>query len=355
MIKFSDMFMFHSPLEQFEISSYTTYPTTWTNTFFDLYQYNFFFDTNLITKDTTNFFLIFVIFFFVKIINSIVKINNTFFIFFFALACLTGVYFLTFVDHRVTVYDIDQDFKVFEHLHYALDVKHWASLLLSFVWLYLGVLIIMTLNVEVPNLHRVVMYPTFNHMIGELFYKTAFTLFISTLGKEVESKEFFIKIKTIFTFLIISNLQGMIPYTGTVTSALSNTFYMALALFISIIMTILDKKGIAYFLNLFMPPGCPINLILLLIPIEIISYSFRVVSLSVRLFANMMAGHTLLKVIVGFSWIMVFMGDGMIICNLIPIAILLILTLLEIGVALIQAYIFTILSCIYIRDIFEGH
>ena len=93
----------------------------------------------------------------------------------------------------------------------------------------------------------------------------------------------------------------MIPYTGTVTSALSNTFYMALALFISIIMTILDKKGIAYFLNLFMPPGCPINLILLLIPIEIISYSFRVVSLSVRLFANMMAGHTLLKVIVGFS------------------------------------------------------
>ena len=130
---------------------------------------------------------------------------------------------------------------------------------------------------------------------------------------------------------------------------------MALALFISIIVTILDKKGINYFLGLFMPPGCPVGLIFLLIPIEVISYSFRVVSLSVRLFANMMAGHTLLKVIVGFSWIMVFMGDGMILCNLIPIVILFILTLLEIGVALIQAYIFTILSCIYIRDIFEAH
>jgi len=145
------------------------------------------------------------------------------------------------------------------------------------------------------------MFPTINHMIGELLYKTGFMLLVSTLGKEIESREFFIKVKTIFVFLIISNLQGMIPYTGTITSSLANTFYIALALFISILMTIKEKKGVAYFLNLFMPPGCPINLIFLLIPIEVISYSFRVVSLSVRLFANMMAGHTLLKVIVGFS------------------------------------------------------
>jgi F-type H+-transporting ATPase subunit a len=93
----------------------------------------------------------------------------------------------------------------------------------------------------------------------------------------------------------------MIPYMSTLTSALTNTFFIALALFISIITTLLDKKGIAYFLNLFMPSGCPILLSLLIIPIEVISYSFRLVSLSVRLFANMMAGHTLLKVIVGFS------------------------------------------------------
>ena len=141
---------------------------------------------------------------------------------------------------------------------------------------------------------------------------------------------------------------------STLTSALTNTFFIALALFISIISTLLDKKGINYFLNLFMPSGCPIFLILLLIPIEIISYSFRVVSLSVRLFANMMAGHTLLKVIVGFSWVIVFLGNTSLI-NLFPIIILFILTLLEFGVALIQAYIFTILSCIYLRDIFQGH
>jgi F-type H+-transporting ATPase subunit a len=164
-----------------------------------------------------------------------------------------------------------------------------------------GLLIILTLNAEQHNLHRMTMYPSINHMVGEMLYKTGFMLLVSTLGKEIESREFFIKVKTIFVFLIITNLQGMIPYTGTITSSLANTFYIALALFISILMTIKEKKGLAYFLNLFMPPGCPINLIFLLIPIEVISYSFRVVSLSVRLFANMMAGHTLLKVIVGFS------------------------------------------------------
>ena len=115
------------------------------------------------------------------------------------------------------------------------------------------------------------------------------------------------------------------------------------------------KQGIAYFFGLFMPSGCPLPLIFLLIPIEFISYSFRLVSLSVRLFANMMAGHTLLKVIVGFSFSMILMGDSMLLVNLFPIAVLFILTFLEVGVALIQAYIFTILTCIYLKDIFTAH
>ena len=81
---------------------------------------------------------------------------------------------------------------------------------------------------------------------------------------------------------------------------------------------------------------------------------FKPISLGVRLFANMMAGHTLLKVIVGFSWIIIFLGKTSLI-NLFPILILMVLILLEFGVALIQAYIFTVLSCIYLRDIFENH
>ena len=115
------------------------------------------------------------------------------------------------------------------------------------------------------------------------------------------------------------------------------------------------KQGFNYLLGLFMPSGCPLPLIFLLIPIEFISYSFRLVSLSVRLFANMMAGHTLLKVIVSFSYAMILIGDSSLIVNLFPMAVLFILTFLEVGVALIQAYIFTILTCIYLKDIFTAH
>jgi len=115
------------------------------------------------------------------------------------------------------------------------------------------------------------------------------------------------------------------------------------------------KHGVSYFFSLFMPAGCPLPLLFLLIPIEFISYTFRLVSLSVRLFANMMAGHTLLKVIVGFSFTMILLGDGMVLVNLFPIALLFVLTFLEVGVAVVQAYIFAILSCIYLKDIFVSH
>jgi ATP synthase subunit 6 len=172
------------------------------------------------------------------------------------------------------------------------------SVFFCFVFIFL--IIYLIFNKALSNNSNTII-PNIYQMFGETIYKVSLNLFYSVLGRHLTHPEFFIKINTIFLFLIISNVQGMIPYMSTLTSALTNTFFIALALFISIIITLLDKKGINYFLNLFMPSGCPIFLVLLLIPIEVISYSFRVVSLSVRLFANMMAGHTLLKVIVGFS------------------------------------------------------
>lgn len=225
------------------------------------------------------------------------------------------------------------------------------SVFFCFVFIYV---VIYLLYNKMISSHSNTLIPNMYQALSETLYKVSLNLFYSILGKSVTIPEFFIKINTIFIFLIISNLQGMIPYMSTLTSTLTNTFFIALALFISILTTLFDKKGVKYFLNLFMPSGCPLLLSLLIIPIEVISYSFRLVSLSVRLFANMMAGHTLLKVIVGFSWVIIFLGNTFFV-NLFPILILMILTLLEFGVALIQAYIFTVLSCIYLRDIFEGH
>ena len=96
-------------------------------------------------------------------------------------------------------------------------------------------------------------------------------------------------------------------------------------------------------------------LALLLVPIELVSYIFRPISLSVRLFANMMAGHTLLKVIAGFAWTMMLAGGGLLIAHVIPLSILVVLMLLELGVAIIQAYVFTILTCIYLNDAIHLH
>ncbi len=228
---------------------------------------------------------------------------------------------------------------------------NFYSVIICFVLIY--VIIYLIFNKFISN-NKNTLIPTFYQMIGENLFKVSLNLFYSILGKNISIPEFFIKINTVFIFLMLSNVQGMIPYMNTLTSSLTNTFFIALALFFSILSTFFSKKGFWFFFGLFLPSGCPLLLSLLIIPIELISYSFRLVSLSVRLFANMMAGHTLLKVIVGFSWIIIFLGKASLI-NLIPIIILMILILLEFGVAFIQSYIFTVLSCIYLRDIFESH
>jgi ATP synthase subunit 6 len=172
------------------------------------------------------------------------------------------------------------------------------SIIFCFGFIYLVIYLIYNkmlsnnTNTIIPNIFQI---------LAELLYKISLGLFQSVLGKHIKNPELFIQVNTIFIFLLISNMQGMIPYFSTLTSALTNTFFIALALFIHLLILLINQKGIHYFLNLFLPSGCPIALSLLIIPIEMISYSFRLISLSVRLFANMMAGHTLLKVIVGFS------------------------------------------------------
>jgi len=167
--------------------------------------------------------------------------------------------------------------------------------------------------------------------------------------------------KTLFplltTYLFISffsNLLGMVPYGITLTSQMVITFYLALTLFIALnLCGIIEHKN--KFLNLFFPSGAPLLLAPLIVPIEMISYVFRVISLSVRLFANMMAGHTLLKVIGGFGWSMFKSSGLIIICGLIPLTIIIILVGLELGVACIQAYVFITLTSMYFHDAYLLH
>jgi ATP synthase subunit 6 len=138
------------------------------------------------------------------------------------------------------------------------------------------------------------------------------------------------------------------------TSHLVVAFFLALTGFIAVTIISIKLHGIQFF-SFFLPSGSSFYLAFLLIPIEIVSYFFRPISLSVRLFANMMAGHTLLKVIAGFSWTMLLSGGGLLIAHFLPLVILTILMFLEFGVALIQSYVFSILSCIYLNDALHLH
>jgi len=157
-----------------------------------------------------------------------------------------------------------------------------------------------------------------------------------------------------FFFIVLANVYGLAPYTFTLTSHLVVTFVIAFTIFLGIITLSLSKKGSKVFLD-FLPQGTSLGLAFLLVPIEVVSYIFKPLSLSVRLFANIIAGHTLLKVICGFAWAIIKTGGVFFVLHFVPLLILVLLIGLELGVALIQAYVFTILICIYLRESTESH
>jgi len=150
-------------------------------------------------------------------------------------------------------------------------------------------------------------------------------------------------------FILFGNLLGMIPYSFTFTSHIVVTFALAIVVFLGVTVIGFVRHG-AKFLKLFVPSGVPIALLPLLVVIELLSYLIRPVSLSVRLFANMLAGHTMLKVFGGFVVGLGILGGWA------PLAFIVALIGLEIGIAFLQAYVFTILTCIYLHDAMHpGH
>ncbi len=175
-------------------------------------------------------------------------------------------------------------------------------------------------------------------------------IFIANLAKDTvgsEGRAYFPFIFTVFMFVLFGNLLGMMPYSFTFTSHIVVTFTMALFVFLGVTVIALIKHKMHFF-TFFMPPGVPMYMAPLLIPIEIISYLSRPISLSVRLFANMLAGHTLLKVFAGF-----IISLGMF--GVFPLVFVVALTGLEFVIAFLQAFVFAILTCLYLNDALHLH
>ena len=179
----------------------------------------------------------------------------------------------------------------------------------------------------------------------EMSYELVANMIRETAG--AEAQRYFPFIFSLFTFILACNLLGMLPFSFTVTSHIIVTFAMAGFVFVGVTIIGFARHGLGY-TKLFAPEGASPILLVILVPIEIISYFIRPLSLSVRLFANMMAGHTMLKVFAGF---VISLGAF----GIFPLLFMVALTGLEIIVAILQAYIFSILACIYLNDAIHLH
>jgi F-type H+-transporting ATPase subunit a len=219
-----------------------------------------------------------------------------------------------------------------------------ASFTNSSLWMVIAVLcatLLMTWSMS-----RRAMVPGRLQSIAELSYEFIANMLQENVGSA--GRQYFPFSFTLFLFILFANVLGMIPYSFTPTSHIIVTFAMAAVVFIGVTVIGFLRHG-AHFLSLFVPKGVPWPLLLLLVPIEVLSYFIRPVSLSLRLFANMMAGHTMLKVFGGFVVALGILGGWA------PLAFVVALTGLEIGIAFLQAYVFTVLTCLYLNDAVHLH
>lgn len=192
---------------------------------------------------------------------------------------------------------------------------------------------------------RNALVPSYSQAIGEKLY-----LMVAGIAKEnigEEGKKFVPLIFSLFCFILMCNLLGLVPYNYTATSHIAVTFTLAIIVFMLILVTGLGRFGFKFF-SLFLPKGTPWWLAPLMIVIELFSFLSRPITLSMRLAANMIAGHVLLKVIAGFGIAMGALG-------VLPFGLLIVMNAFELFVAVLQAYIFTILTCVYINDAVHLH
>jgi len=192
---------------------------------------------------------------------------------------------------------------------------------------------------------RTALVPGRLQLMGEMAYGFVANMIKENVG--TEGMRFFPFIFSLFLFILFCNMLGMLPYSFTVTSHLIVTFALAAVVFVMVTAVGFIRHGIG-FLKLFVPSGIPVVMVPLLVIIEVISYLTRPVSLSVRLFGNMMAGHTMLKIFGGF--VVGLSSAGLVPLAIAPFALMVALTGLELLIAGLQAYVFTILTCIYLNE-----
>ena len=243
-----------------------------------------------------------------------------------------------------------EQFEIFPLLYIQfsfVDISFTNSTLLLFISIFIVVFVFQLLVVWgggflVPNCWQVVF---------ESFYVAVMGMVNESIGSK--GAQYFPFVFTLFSFLLSCNLMGLVPYSFTVTSHLIVTLTVSTIIWVGKLLVGLRYHGIQL-LGMFLPSGAPFAIVPFLVFIELIGFFITVISLSVRLFANIMAGHILLKVLAGFAWVMLVSGGFLFVAHFVPLGVLFLLLGLETGVAFVQAYVFTLLTCLYISDMISG-
>jgi F-type H+-transporting ATPase subunit a len=217
-----------------------------------------------------------------------------------------------------------------------------ASFTNASLWMVIAAGLVVLLLLAAPTK----LVPTRLQSVGEIAYEFIANMMRDILGEA--GRPFFPFVFTLFMFILAANMLGMVPYSFTVTSHIIVTAAMALFVFFMVTIIGIARHGFHFF-SYFVPKGAPLLLVPVMIPIEILSYFIRPLSLSVRLFANMVAGHVMLTVVGGFVFALGIWAGW------IPLAFVTVLFGLELLIACLQAYVFTILTCIYLHDAIHLH
>jgi len=222
----------------------------------------------------------------------------------------------------------------------GVDISYTNSALL----MTLAVILVSAL--VVLGTRRAALVPGRWQSIAEMSYEFVADMVETNAGHG--GMEHFPFVFTLFMFILLGNLLGLVPYSFTFTSHIIVTFALAITVFIGVTLIGIARHGF-HFLKLFVPAGVPAVLLLLLVPIELLSYFIRPFTLSIRLFANMLAGHTMLAIFAGFA------ASVPVIFGILPLGIDVLIYFLELLVAVLQAYVFAILTCLYLRDALHLH
>lgn len=220
----------------------------------------------------------------------------------------------------------------------------------SSLWMVIGTVVaILFLTV---SMRKASVVPGRLQILAEMLYEFVSKMVNENIG--TKGRPYFPFIFTLFMFVLMGNIMGLLPFSFTTTSHLIVTGLLALLIFAMCIVFGVYNHGLKFF-SLFLPAGVPWWLVPFIIPLELISFVIRPVTHSIRLFANMMAGHMILKIVIGFSITAASAGGAWFILGIFPALFNVVMLMFELLVAGIQAYVFAILACVYLKDSVDLH